>query len=147
MGMDVYGRFPSTDVGEYFRASIWGWAPIHSLICRASDEHLETFGEPLFDHDTLVRLSCNDGDGTDDKETCIILADYLEHYAKEMGENSFEIDLGIRCCSETRKFLSKDEAKEYEETGRKCESPYKIDQEFVLEFCRFLRDCGGFNVH
>ncbi len=27
MGMDVFGRNPSAEAGEYFRATAWSWAP------------------------------------------------------------------------------------------------------------------------
>ena len=32
MGMDVYGNKPRCSKGEYFRASVWSWRPIHGLI-------------------------------------------------------------------------------------------------------------------
>ena len=28
MGMDVYGRAPTSESGEYFRANVWSWHPI-----------------------------------------------------------------------------------------------------------------------
>ncbi len=49
MGMDVYGRNPSSEEGEYFRASVWTWGPIYSFICEQcgdllSDEELNGIG-------------------------------------------------------------------------------------------------------
>jgi hypothetical protein len=32
MGMDVYGRNPTSEAGKYFRANVWSWRPIHALI-------------------------------------------------------------------------------------------------------------------
>lgn len=32
MGMDIYGKSPTSEVGEYFRANVWGWHPIATYI-------------------------------------------------------------------------------------------------------------------
>jgi hypothetical protein len=32
MSLDVYGKRPSSKTGEYFRANVWSWRPIHDLI-------------------------------------------------------------------------------------------------------------------
>ena len=31
MGMDVYGKSPTTEVGAYFRKTIWGWHPLWDM--------------------------------------------------------------------------------------------------------------------
>jgi len=33
MGMDVFGKHPTNDTGTYFRASVWGWAPLAEYLC------------------------------------------------------------------------------------------------------------------
>jgi hypothetical protein len=32
MGMDVYGKKPTTDAGQYFRRSVWGWRPLWQYV-------------------------------------------------------------------------------------------------------------------
>ena len=34
MGMDVFGKKPVAEAGEYFRRNVWGWRPLANL-CRA----------------------------------------------------------------------------------------------------------------
>jgi hypothetical protein len=43
MGMDVVGRNPRTEAGEYFRANVWSWGPIHNLIRRRIPGTLRVF--------------------------------------------------------------------------------------------------------
>ena len=31
MGMDVYGKNPTDEVGEYFRRNVWGWHPLWEM--------------------------------------------------------------------------------------------------------------------
>ena len=33
MGMDVYGRAPRSERGQYFRANVWSWHPIWEYCC------------------------------------------------------------------------------------------------------------------
>lgn len=32
MGMDVYGKAPTTEEGRYFRRSVWGWHPLAAYV-------------------------------------------------------------------------------------------------------------------
>ena len=32
MGMDVYGKNPTDEVGEYFRRNVWGWHPLWEMV-------------------------------------------------------------------------------------------------------------------
>jgi hypothetical protein len=77
MGMDVWGRTPSAPAGQYFRANIWSWRPIHALCAE--------LGRDLFDDETLSRIGVNVGAGLADQETCTQLAErfdqWLEHHA------------------------------------------------------------------
>jgi hypothetical protein len=53
MGMDVYGKKPANQVGEYFRRNVWGWRPLWQYV---EDSHPEIA--------SLVELpQSNDGDG------------------------------------------------------------------------------------
>lgn len=36
MGMDVYGKSPTDEKGEYFRANAWWWGPLWSYCCEVS---------------------------------------------------------------------------------------------------------------
>ena len=55
MGMDVYGKNPANEVGEYFRRNVWGWHPLWEY---CEDVHGEIAGAVEHGHS-------NDGDGLD----------------------------------------------------------------------------------
>ena len=143
MGMDCMGDNPSCERGEYFRANIWSWCPIHHLICHFCDQHAEVFDTTLIDDETLSKMSVNDGEGPSDEKTCQILADYFDTYIeKEMEGDVTECKYGPRCCSETNRFLSEEEADKTTATYW----AYRVEREHLKEFVGFLRSCGGFRV-
>jgi hypothetical protein len=54
MGMDVIGKNAKSEVGEYFRRSVWGWRPLWDYVY---DIHEDLVGN--------VEGGYNDGDGLD----------------------------------------------------------------------------------
>ncbi len=52
MGMDVYGKSPKNETGEYFRRNVWGWRPLWDYCV---DNFNDLVGE--------VSGHYNDGDG------------------------------------------------------------------------------------
>jgi len=144
MGMDCMGDNPQSKQGEYFRANIWSWGPIHHLICHYCDQHKNVFGRTLIDDETLTHMSVNDGEGPADHKTCEILADYLDSYLKnEMDGDVLECEYGPYVCTETGKFLSDYESGQASETRR----AYRVDRDHLQEFVGFLKECGGFRVY
>jgi hypothetical protein len=63
MGMDVYGRAPTGEVGEYFRRNVWGWHPLASLVETLCKEE----AAPCADWHS------NDGDGLGADETAALI--------------------------------------------------------------------------
>ena len=61
MGMDVYGKDPSSECGQYFRANIWSWRPILDQIVATCRD--------LVDDELLEAMAYNDGAGPDDQVT------------------------------------------------------------------------------
>lgn len=55
MGMDVMGKSPINEQGEYFRANIWSWHPIWEYCCELAPEITEP----------VENAHSNDGDGLD----------------------------------------------------------------------------------
>jgi len=72
MGMDVYGKSPSTETGKCFRANVWSWRPLHALIAE--------IGSDLFDEEMIDLMGSNDGAGLDSQEECDELADRIEDW-------------------------------------------------------------------
>lgn len=73
MGMDVYGKNPTTKEGEYFRANIWSWRPIHAL-CETVLKR------------KLPGWEFNEGAGFETQEECSTLADGLEPIPQAISE-------------------------------------------------------------
>lgn len=72
MGMDVYGKNPTAEVGGYFRASIWGWRPLAKFTefaCWQADA-MDLFNQ-------CEHWWTNDGDGLD-AEGASKLADLID---------------------------------------------------------------------
>lgn len=67
MGMDVFGKDPTDEVGKYFRRNVWGWRPLADFIIENSP---------------IIAAKCehwhsNDGDGLD-ADDARRLADHLD---------------------------------------------------------------------
>ncbi len=172
MGMDLYGRKPLNEKGEYFRNNVWYWRPLANFI---------------IDHYPDIAKKCkswqtNDGFGlgiTDTKKLIAALEKDLELGLIKIHEDKFnevrsEIPLevcdickgsGIRTdklgeeLGFSNKKLDKAEAVKFgREKGwcngcngrgktEKCESFYQFTTENVEEFVEFLRYSGSFKIY
>jgi hypothetical protein len=134
MGMDVYGRNPRSEAGEYFRATIWSWPPIHALIAELCSD--------LLDEKTLESLAYNDGAGPEDQETCTEMARRFEVWMEQHTEGH-QLDLGFRVTREGRLVTEHELA---ENPDLEAESPHAVCDDHLKAWIEFLRDCGGFEV-
>lgn len=124
MGMDVYGKKPTSKEGEYFRANVWSWRPIHHL-CEVVLKR------------TLPGWEFNQGEGFDSQAECDQLAGALEKYLKQFPKEEIAIESDLRV-DDDGAFLKPGA------TGGK--SPYSTDREHVMEFIAFLKSYGGFEI-
>lgn len=153
MGMDVYGKKPKSEAGEYFRNNVWWWHPLWSYCQDIAPALTSDFSGHT-----------NDGEGLDGKDS-LALADLLQR----------EIDSGrTMLYSELRKAelsaLPKEKCGICAGTGKRQSPPvvgagdtpcngcgstgwrepfaksYGFNVENVQEFVLFLRDCGGFEI-
>jgi hypothetical protein len=122
MGMDVYGKKPSSKAGEYFRANVWSWRPIHTLCELVHGGDLPGWGY-------------NDGAGFSTQAECNTLAEKLEHYLDANPREKIAIESEMRVTPKGRLFK-----------GDGGESAYSTSHEHVREFIKFLRACGGFKI-
>ena len=172
MGFDVYGREPIVDSpkptkpdnwdemsgeeqyewrkkyifpwqeknpGDYFRASMWSWRPLWEIMEKTCSSIL---GEEM-----LSSLCYNDGAGPEDQGTCDEMADAIVEFLQDsewLGKSGYTISSNCRvkqngelvCLSEL------DDENLWHETR----SAYGIEISHILEWCRFLRKCGGFQA-
>lgn len=170
MGMDVYGRGATSEKGEYFRNSVWGWRPLW-------DYCVELAPELCLDVDG----GSNVGDGMDAEgaeDLAAILynelasgrtAEYEKKYKAEIASLPRSVcdycaGTGIRS-DEVGQNMAMPTAVLSPAiqiiTGRThgwcngCSgegqvdhfaSSYPFDEANVREFAEFLSDCGGFNI-
>ncbi len=133
MGMDVYGQEPKNSKGEYFRASIWGWPTITTV--------MEACG-----YDVPETWYVNEGEGLETQESCDHLANMMDGYLSE-GKLTY-----APVCTPLGAAVSNAIAKKLPEgttsTLKKVEAAdvKPINVEFVQDFIRFLRACGGFKI-
>lgn len=171
MGMDVYGKNPTSEVGEYYRQSIWGWHPLWHYV----ETYHERYGSQVkYGHS-------NDGDGLDAENasqlSLAIKQDLITGMAqKRLDEWNAELDkvpnetcdlckgTGIRKdkigkeAGQHKKELS---AEQSEKLGRRigwcngCDGVgnkepmmkwYRTSLDDLREFADFLADSGGFEI-
>ena len=158
MGMDVCGRKPTSDEGEYFRNNVWWWRPLADYCVRIAPD---------------IAAQCkywqsNDGDGLDERNS-LALADLLQaeidsgrcaSFAR-VRESGLEL-LPNECCEACEGTGTRKPPPEYGAgdllTGVKCNGcngegvrepwarAYQFDVENVRHFVGFLRCCGGFEI-
>lgn len=172
MGMDVMGKKPVSETGEYFRASVWGWHPLWDLI---EDKFSEQASK-------VENAHYNSGGGLNGKDSKILSSKIID--AIKTGkmqewideDNAYKDALPRRAChccdgagirtdevgvkaGQPSRELDPNVA---EKVGRKrgwcngCnglgddqhrEAYYRLDLELMQEFGEFLYDCGGFNIY
>ena len=171
MGMDVYGKNPASEVGEYYRQSIWGWHPLWNYV--------ESF-HPEF-AEQVENAHTNDGDGLEAEPSrqlsLCLKQDLLTGLAKarldEWEKEKAELpDEPCEYCNSTgirtdkvgvehgmdKKELSAEESALYGRRIGSCNgcngkgskrpfvTAYGIELDDIREFADFLADCGGFEI-
>lgn len=155
MGMDVFGRKPTNEKGQYFRNNIWYWRPLWNYCCTIDPTLIER----------VPYAQENSGDGLNAKDakqlayklqkeiTTGNAEKFVKQYEKERKaipkenctycdengerqwkqENGETISKTCNACSGTKKVDS-------------WESHYPMDLENIKEFTEFLMNCGGFQI-
>ncbi len=125
MGMDIYGKS-----GNYFRASVWSWRPIHALCDDLNAKH----GLGL----DLSHWGYNDGAGLRSAKQCEVLALALENEITRKDAPA-EYELASDCRVDRQGCFVDNWGQKTTETR----SAYHTDRAHIAEFIKFLRDCGG----
>lgn len=173
MGMDVYGKKPTSEKGEYFRNNVWWWRPLWDYCCEVG---ADVIGESLAEAGHY-----NDGQGLDGVMALAlaeILRDELEsgrtaEYERKNNEYRASLPrencdlcgatgirtdkIGVEMNQPTKELPVEVQIL----TGRthgwcngcngvgtteNWQASYPFSTENVREFVEFLTDCGGFAI-
>lgn len=155
MGMDVFGRNPSSKEGEYFRSSVWYWHPLWTY---CQNMHPSLADKVEHGHD-------NSGDGLN-KPDSIALAALLKRdiesgvtqkYIKDYYQAIEELPLQecTSCHGSGSVPTVDDDFNPVSKTCSNCkgekqtksfETYYHMDLDLMKEFQQFLEHCGGFRI-
>ncbi len=160
MGMDVYGKEPTEEVGKYFRNSAWSWRPLWRYVCQIAPWVSEV----------VVYGQSNDGDGLNAKGSKKLAKALLEEVSsgrtKEVADAytaglKAKPDEDCRWCKGTGNrakargdFTEKD--MEWVNGCNGCRGTgkvrpdaclYPFSEENVKEFAEFVGASGGFEIH
>ena len=160
MGVDISGRKPKTEEGDYFHANWWGWRPILAISEAA-------MLNSKLDYDTSYWGS-NDGKGLRTQKQCDKLADAIEllisnNYNEYLAEDDdrIYIVMGSWCEAGTGKFIGSEREhilnQQFEygdilyapvvaENGTMVESSHGTSLGRLKQWITFLRSCGGFKI-
>jgi hypothetical protein len=128
MGFDLIGVN-----GNRFHATSWSWVAIVDAIAKTG----------ALSEDALNAISYNDGDFITEGQA-IRIAEVIEHFAKEGFERAI-LPGSLRVhakgsASGGDKFCDKPDCSE------EHRSPYWVESAQLLDFIRFCRESGGFEV-
>ena len=171
MGMDVYGKNPTSEVGEYFRRNVWGWHPLWEYVEKIHPEIAES----------VEHAHTNDGDGLGARKSKqlakLLMEDFVsgkaEVYVRARNLHLSELEMpacdicegtGIRSDEigvrdeQPEKELDADIAIIVGRTKGWCngcngvgktepwETNYYLEANDIKEFAEFLENCGGFEI-
>jgi hypothetical protein len=161
MGVDISGRKPKTEAGDYFRSNWWGWRPIN-YICQLAAEQSKLKIDFSY-------WGSNDGKGLRTQKQCDKLADAIEllisnnpNYNEYMvdGDDRIFIVMGAWVEAGTGRFYSEEDTElngQYEygsilfspvvtKSGKMVESAHSCSLSHIKNWIEFLRGCGGFEI-
>lgn len=157
MGMDVYGKKPTSKIGEYFRQSVWGWRPLAdyvevaapSIASKCKGWHTnDGFGLNAEDAKTLAEvLQIQIDNGT----TAAYVAKYKRHLDNLAPEPCKFCEDGITTANQypayqvhVGKTCIQCKGKGFRES---ILTWYSLSVDTIQEFVNFMRDSGGFEIH
>jgi hypothetical protein len=156
MGMDVYGSSPTSTEGEYFRANVWYWRPLWSMVEDLYCDLAEKAPNAHF----------NDGDGLNAKDSLDlsnrILQDLesgkIQEYVNGFNDSKNNIpDEDCTYCNQTGfRLWNQDDGSVLQKQCNSCsgtlkvkpiETWYHMDMDLIKQFQVFLAHSGGFEIH
>ena len=157
MGMDVYGKAPTSQRGEYFRANVFGWSPLANYCTEEAPPQLTAGCTYWFSND------CDGLDAAGSAALAKWLLDEIEsgRTAEYIGRHNARLDDlpdedcihcdatgtrhdGLKLGRPTADFPCN--GCEGKGKRRPMDTYRYLDLDDVREWQGFLEDCGGFEI-
>ena len=170
MGMDVIGKNPASETGEYFRNNVWAWRPLWNYCSEVAPDLLASINGHYNDGEGLNSRSARDlAERLDTEVTSGRTAVYEQAYNDRLatlprhdcewcgGTGIRDDKVGVENGFPTRELSVEVAAIVGRTTGwcngchgeGLCDHPdtsYGFWTDNVVQFAAFLRDCGGFEI-
>lgn len=147
MGMDVFGKNPKNEQGEYFRSNVWYWHPLWAYM---EELHPKIAGKVKYGHS-------NSGDGLNARDSYAlsqvlkkdiqtgVTEKYIQDFEKEKKDAPMEE------CPYCKKDFNHES-----QTCPTCKGEqvipssityYHVSIDHFKQFQIFLENCGGFKIY
>lgn len=154
MGMDVYGKKPKKEVGEYFRRNVWGWHPLWQY---CQNIHPEVADKVQYGHS-------NEGDGLGSRDSVKlaklikedIRSGFAEEYIKERDKQLKLLpDENCAYCDENGNRVWTEKGLQVVRQCNSCSGTkkvrpfdtwYYLNLQDIKDFAEFLENSGGFMI-
>lgn len=156
MGMDVFGRNPKSKKGEYFRANVWYWRPLWTMIQNLYPTYAEK----------VPYAHSNDGDGLNAEDSYAlaellqrdiesgIIKQYVDDYMEDLksipqDDCTYCYQTGFRLWPDSKTGLVTQSVCNACNGSTKVDNwatNYPMDFELVKEFQIFMKNSGGFSI-
>ena len=171
MGMDVFGRNPKSERGEYFRNNVWWWRPLWDFCTEVAPELCEKVAGHYNDGDGLCeseaevlaeilkeKLASGEVEEhekryneyraslpREDCELCGATGIRTDKVGIEMGMHDRELSAEVQILTgRTHGWCN---ACDGVGTRESWEAQYPFSVDNVKEFAEFVQDSGGFSIH
>lgn len=153
--MDVYGKNPKNQTGEYFRANVWYWHPLwgyfedlHPTIANKVQDAHSNSGDGLNARDALALSKLLKKDIEEG-----ITEDYIKKYQEELEALPLQ---DCEFCDENgNRHWNQEDGQVQVKVCNACKGEkkvkhfatwYHMDIDLMKEFQQFLENCGGFSI-
>lgn len=158
-------KWEQENPGYYFRANIWSWRPIATIILACANHY--KLGLPS---EFINGIDENSGAGLKTQDECNVLANFLDNYVSMQfeGWNSIGLNTGWyfqQVIDDKGEFRTKSVEPEksaklstllgtdvfikdgyFDCDGFTYTTSHSCSVEHIKEFITFLRECGGFEI-
>lgn len=145
-------KWQNENPGSYFRNNVWWWRPLWTFICNTCDDILTEEEQGYGDYNDGKEISEKKAIAIADRIQLLLDNGDIDEYIKERKDTlDLEPDDECDLCGGTgtrNDTVIKGECNKCDGKGhhRPFITHYHLDKDNIIEFERFCRQSGGFNI-